>query len=523
MSSSKSIPPTRAGSCSKDPEVTSTLETTGPGDDERAVTLNKRYNFTTLVSIFIAINAGWESIVVSLYQVLIGGGPTVLVWGYVISAVGAICISLSLAEFASIWPSAAGQSHWTVALTPPKYRRVVGWYAAWILLFMTVLASVGATYASAMSLQACVSISNPDYVAERWHTYMIFIAVLVIAAVINIFEPRLIHHFSVFGLVVHVLGFFAIMITLLVTTKNKNSAKVVFGSIQDFTGWNNNAMAFFIGMLPGAYGFLAIDAPARYSEETKHPNTDVSRSMFWGIMGSVLIGIPFVLTLAFCMGDTQELLQNPTISLSPLALIILQSTGSKAAAIILSCTVIAVSFTASIDAVGGISRIIMAQARDRALPFSEVLSKVSPRWNTPIYAVLLACFLLLSIAAIYVGNSTAYYGIASGTVVMQVVSYTAPVILNFFFSKKMGIKYGPWNLGRLRYPINGIAIIIYIFLCCIMTFPTQMPATAENMNYASLIIGAVFIASTVMYFTWGRRNYFGPLFDLQGLETPVKA
>jgi choline transport protein len=42
----------------------------------------------------------WETIVSSLYQALSLGGPTVLVWGFVIAALGAIFVSLSLAEMA---------------------------------------------------------------------------------------------------------------------------------------------------------------------------------------------------------------------------------------------------------------------------------------------------------------------------------------------------------------------------------------------------------------------------------------
>jgi hypothetical protein len=42
----------------------------------------------------------WEAMVASLYQILVAGGPTTLVWGFVISAVTACCIAFSLAELA---------------------------------------------------------------------------------------------------------------------------------------------------------------------------------------------------------------------------------------------------------------------------------------------------------------------------------------------------------------------------------------------------------------------------------------
>lgn len=121
------------------------------------------------------------------------------------------------------------------------------------------------------------------------------------------------------GTIVHVLGFFAVIITLLATTKNKNSAKLVFGELHDFTGYNNNGVAFLVGLLPTASGFSSLDLPARYSEETAKPHSDVSRALAWGVFASSCIGLPFVLTIAFCMGDPAELLTGKITSYSPLA------------------------------------------------------------------------------------------------------------------------------------------------------------------------------------------------------------
>lgn len=122
------------------------------------------------------------------------------------------------------------------------------------------------------------------------------------------------------ALVIHISGFFAVIITLLSTTgiHNMNSAHQVFGYINDNTGWNSQAAAFFIGMLPGAYGFLGIDGPTHNSEEVRDPPRDVPRAMAWGVLATALIGLPFVLTLAFCMGDPVILLESPVAALSPL-------------------------------------------------------------------------------------------------------------------------------------------------------------------------------------------------------------
>ncbi|KKK26013.1 hypothetical protein AOCH_000444 [Aspergillus ochraceoroseus] len=474
------------------PEILEELDSSKNQESSQPATLKRRFNLLTLLSMVIAASAGWESIITSLYQVCIGGGPTVLVWGYIISAIAAIFVSCSLAEFASIWPTSAGQSHWTVALSPPKYRKIL--------------------------TQSMVAITHPDYVAERWHVYVMFLFISIFTLTVNGMAPRIIHYVSIFGMIFHILGFFAIIITLLITTKNKNSARDVFWSIQDNTGWNSDTMAFFIGMLPGAFGFLAIDMPARYSEETKKPGLDVPRSMCWGIVGTALIGLVFVLALAFCMGDPAELLQSPIVSLNPLALIVINSTGSTAAAIGLSASIVIVAFTSSIDSVGSVSRVIMALARDNILPFGEFFAQIHPKWNAPFNAVCLAVALEISIAVIYVGNATAYYCIASGVVTLQVSSYMLPIALQLIFRKRNNIKYGEWSLGSKRYFFNIMGILIDLLIFIVMLFPTTKPITASNMNYGSAIVGGTLILATILYFIWGKKHYIGPLIHLEGMS-----
>lgn len=117
----------------------------------------------------------------------------------------------------------------------------------------------------------------------------------------------------------HVLGFFAIVITLLATTEEKNSAELVFTRLQVQSGWSNTGIAFLLGMLPSVFSFLGVDVPSHFAEETEHPRTDVPRAMFWAVIINVACGLPFVLVLSFCMGDPVALLNSPIGALNPTA------------------------------------------------------------------------------------------------------------------------------------------------------------------------------------------------------------
>jgi hypothetical protein len=40
--------------------------------------------------------------------------------------------------------------------------------------------------------------------------------------------------------------------------------------------------------------------------------------------------------------------------------------------------------------------------------------------------------------------------------------------------------------------------------------PAYLPVTPTSVNYASVVLAAVILISTVWYFVWGKRNYEGP-------------
>ncbi|RYC82020.1 hypothetical protein BFJ63_vAg15088 [Fusarium oxysporum f. sp. narcissi] len=439
--------------------------------------LRKRYNFTTLITMFLCVSAGWECIVSNLFQSLVTGGPTALVWGFFISATASQAMAFSLAElarqvvFPSMMPTVAGQYHWAM-----------GWYSAWILVFMTAVASVTATLIVGMQIQSMAVIAYPNtYDPERWHVFAILALTQFIALTINVFRPRMLHYLSIMATVLHFLGFFLITVILLVMTKEKNSAKMVFATPLNNSGWKSDGLTFLIGILPTTAAFMSIDNPARFTEETEFPLMDVPRAMVWGVAGGSFLTFPFILVIAFCMGEPQDLLKSPIVHLNPLAQIIINSTGSEAAAMGLCSIIVVIAFVVAVDQTAAISRLIMAQARDGGIPFNEIFSRVSPRWNVPIPALIFSAIIQLVFGSIYTANQVAYFGISSGTITLQALSYCIPVALHIWARNKHGMSYGPWNMGRWSRVVNMYAVGSYAFLFIIMCFPQQFPVNTMNM------------------------------------------
>lgn len=121
-----------------------------------------------------------------------------------------------------------------------------------------------------------------------------------------------------------------------------------------------------------------------------------------------LMTIPFIITVLFCIGDPLDVLFNSPIGFtSPFTQIMLNSTGSPAAAVILNVISTFVAFAAGLDLWGAAARAMWSLARDGGLP--EYFTHIHPKYDVPIPALLIMVPPALIIAMIYIFNTTAFY------------------------------------------------------------------------------------------------------------------
>ena len=134
---------------------------------------------------------------------------------------------------------------------------------------------------------------------------------------------------------------------------------------------------------------------------------------------------------------------------------------------------------------------------------------------TPVHAILLVAAFASLLGLVNVGSMVAFNALTSVALMGHYLSYLLPITLLVFrrFGKSE-IPWGPWTLGRWGLLVNLIAISYATVLVVFMVFPPYQPVTAQNMNYASLIFGAVMLLSITMWFAYGRKIYYGPVRDV---------
>lgn len=66
-------------------------------------------------------------------------------------------------------------------------------------------------------------------------------------------------------LIVHVLGFFGILVPMVYLSGNYNSAKVIFTTFNNSGKWPTQALAFFVGLQGNALAFVGTDSVVHVS------------------------------------------------------------------------------------------------------------------------------------------------------------------------------------------------------------------------------------------------------------------
>lgn len=114
--------------------------------------LERNFGFISMVGFTTTMMANWEAEALSLSAGLLNGGNVALVYGFILSFCGTLATSYSLAELASMYPTAGGQYHFVALLAPPSLKNPLSWMAGWI----SILAWVSdLTISSVLNILTC--------------------------------------------------------------------------------------------------------------------------------------------------------------------------------------------------------------------------------------------------------------------------------------------------------------------------------------------------------------------------------
>lgn len=119
--------------------------------------------------------------------------------------------------------------------------------------WQTGIASI--SFLAGTQIQGLLVLNVESYVFHRWHGTLLVIAVSCFSVIFNTVAAKQLPMVEGLVLILHVFGFFAIMIPLWVLAP-RNSASVVFTQFSNNGGWRNIGLSCLVGMLSPVFTLL---------------------------------------------------------------------------------------------------------------------------------------------------------------------------------------------------------------------------------------------------------------------------
>ena len=128
---------------------------------------------------------------------------------------------------------------------------------------------------SAFLIQGIVILNYPQYNPQRWHGTLLLWAVILVAALTNTIIGSLLPMLEGLILIIHVLGFFAILIPLVCMSPH-GSASDVFTNFVNEGGWSSQGLSFWVGIIGNVFAFIG-ESPIKSanSGDARGPNLTV--------------------------------------------------------------------------------------------------------------------------------------------------------------------------------------------------------------------------------------------------------
>ncbi|MGO4598071.1 amino acid permease [Terrabacter sp. 2RAF25] len=473
-----------------------------------------------LAGCFTNFGAGWNN-----------GGPISISWSWPILSVFILIIGFTMSELVSAFPTSGGIYWWASKLGGPR----AGFYTGWLNLIGLIAVTAGVAYGCATFIDLTISTWSSGYAASYSLTrvFLVFVAVLALVVVLNIFSGHLMAVLNNVSVWWHVFGAAAIIVILLVIPDQHQSFSYVFTHRFNNSGFfdaDTGGLGYWFAIVP--FGFLltqytitGFDASAHLSEETQSASKAAAQGMWRSIAYSALGGYLLLLCVVFAVPNKGGAPDDAGVGAGGVGYIFTTALGTSWGGLVLFISAAAQVFCAT-SCMTSASRMLFAFSRDGAVPFSRLWSTLSPK-RVPANAVLVvavvsAVVTLPALIRVNLGTEqaplvvpVAFYAVTSIAVIGLYLSFAIPIWLRWRAGDSFQV--GSWNNGAKYRWMNPIAVaeIVIVSLYLMMPFvPGAVPFNDafawKFVNYAPLVTIGALVALTIWWQASARHWFAGP-------------
>src|SRR5216683_1118574 len=432
------------------------------------------------------------------------GGPVINTVGWPLVSLLVLCVAASMAELASAYPTAGGLYYWSYRMG----GRTWAWSCAWLNLVgqITITAgiNIGAaaymtgliTEALAMPATTSVPILGP---VNGWNFWLAVMVLLTIPQImINIRGVRLVAALSDFSVVWHIAGVLILALLLTFAGRYHNGWRFLFSTahptmpsdgvatfaigplavpslmmkipgMHALYGSGIYAFSFMLGLLQAQWTYTGYDASAHMAEETYLARMNAAWGVFLSVAVSAVVGYVALLALTNSIppGKIAETVADPYP-----VLYIVRTALRPFFANVIAVTIAGAMWLCGLASITSMARVCYAFGRDGGLPGSYLVSRVSPKWGTPVVAIIVTSLLVVMVTF----YSATYAVVTSMSTTALYLAYVIPILLNYRNKLRQSGEFttlatAPWSLGRYGLAINLVSIVWVVFITVLFSIP----------------------------------------------------
>ncbi len=391
------------------------------------------------------------------YSLSVGGPPSI--WWLVIVGAGQLLVALVFGEVVSQYPLAGGIYPWTRRLWNRKFAWIVSWVYIWaIIVTITAVAEFGSGFVAALlGIEATPAI-----------TLLIVVGLLLVALIINYSGTRMLARIARIGLAAELIGVVALGLYLVIFQRQQPFS-VFFDSL-GAGGDQAYLVTFLAAALSGLFLFYGFEACGDVAEEVNDPTRRIPVAMILTILVGGVSGFLSYAGYVLAAPNLQAIVDGEEAD--PIPSILQATLGTAGSKIFLVVTVVAfISCVLSLQAAG--SRLLYAFARDRMLPASPWLARVSAKHAVPTNALTVVCVVPVLIALFVFWRPDTLARVTAFAVLGIYIAFQAVVLAALRQRLRGWRPAGLWNLGSWGLLVNILALAYGIFAIFLLIRPAE--------------------------------------------------
>jgi amino acid transporter len=472
-----------------------------------------------LAGCFTTFAVGWNN-----------GGPAAIAWGWPIVGMLILVIGLCMSELVSAFPTSGGIYWWASKLGGAK----AGYYTGWLNLIGLLAIDASVAYGCATFFDLTLDTYSKSWAAHYSlnRVFIIFLVVLVLVALVNIFSSHLLAVLNNISVWWHVAGASAVVLILLIAPSHHASVKSVFTHTVNNTGFfsgHTGGMAFLFGVLPLSfiltqYTITGYDASAHLSEETHSAADSAAKGIWRSIFYSAIGG--WILLLAFLFAVQDE--GGVSAGGGGVSVIFSQALTVNWASLVLAIST-AGQFFCTVACMTSTTRMLFAFSRDGAVPGAKYWSRLNHN-RVPVYGVIVSAVVAVIITLPALAKAdilingvptpvpVAFFAVVSIGVIGLYVAFAIPIFLRWRAGSSF--KPGGWTLGNKYKWMAPIAVAEIAITSIIALLPTSSAgapwykgfgwSSLKFVNYTPLVVFGALFALWIGWHLSAKHWFTGP-------------